>query len=60
MVKNTLVNSGDVRDSGLIPGLGRSLGGRHQKPTVVFLPRESHGQRTLADYSLWGCKVGHN
>ena len=27
----------------------------------VFLPGESHGQRSLVGYSLWGCKkVGHN
>ena len=32
MVKNTLVNSGDIRDVGLIPGLGRSLGGGHGNP----------------------------
>ena len=25
-------------------------------PTPVFLPRESQGQRSLADYSLWGCR----
>ena len=24
-------------------------------PTPVFLPGESHGQRRLGDYSLWGC-----
>ena len=24
--------------------------------TAVFLPRESHGQRSLAGYSPWGCK----
>ena len=24
--------------------------------TPVFLPRESQGQRSLADYSPWGCK----
>ena len=24
--------------------------------TLVFLPRESYGQRSLADYSLWGHK----
>ena len=29
MVKNPPANAGDVRDMGLIPGLGRSLGGRH-------------------------------
>ena len=26
------------------------------QPTPVFLPRESHGQRSLADYSPWGRK----
>ena len=29
---------------------------RAWQPTPVFLPRESHGQRSLAGYSLWGCK----
>ena len=26
------------------------------QPTPVFLPRESHGQRSLVGYSPWGCK----
>ena len=26
------------------------------KPTPVFLPGESHGQRSLAGHSPWGCK----
>ena len=26
------------------------------QPTPVFLPRESHGQRSLAGYSSWGHK----
>ena len=26
------------------------------QPTPVFLPRESHGQRSLAGYGPWGCK----
>ena len=46
-VKNLLDNSGDARDKDLIPGSGRSLGGGHGKPTPVFLPGESHGQRSL-------------
>ena len=25
-------------------------------PTLVFLPEEVHGQRSLADYSPWGRK----
>ena len=40
----------DKRDSGLIPGSGRSPGEGHGKPTPVFLPGESHGQRSLAGY----------
>ena len=26
------------------------------QPTPVFLPRKSHGQRSLVGYSPWGCK----
>ena len=26
------------------------------QPTPVFLPGKSHGQRSLAGYSPWGCK----
>ena len=29
---------------------------RKRQPTLVFLPGESHGQRSLAGYSPWGCK----
>ena len=25
------------------------------KPTLLFLPRKSHGQRSLVGYSPWGC-----
>ena len=32
MGKNPPVNSGDVRDVGSIPGLGRLPGGRHDNP----------------------------
>ena len=32
LVKNLLANAGDVRDVGLIPGLGRSLGEGHGSP----------------------------
>ena len=31
-VKNPPANAGDVRDAGSIPGLGRSLEGRHGNP----------------------------
>ena len=29
---------------------------RAWQPTLVFLPGEYHGQRSLAGYSPWGCK----
>ena len=29
---------------------------RKWKPTPVFLPGESHGQRNLEGYSPWGCE----
>ena len=52
-VKNLPANAGDV---GSIPGLGRSPGGGNGNPTPVFLPGESHGQRSLVGYSPWGHK----
>ena len=36
-----------VRDLGSIPGSGRSPRRRKWLPSPVFLPRESHGQRSL-------------
>ena len=55
MVKNPSVNARVLRDSGLIPGSGRSPGeGRARQSTPVFLPGESHGQRSLVDCSPWG------
>ena len=32
VVKNPPANPGDIREVGLIPGLGRSLGGGHSNP----------------------------
>ena len=51
MVKNLSANSGDIRDTGSSPGLGRSPG--RGKPTPLFLHGESHGQRRLVVYSPW-------
>ena len=49
MVKNLPDSAGDIRDMGSIPRLGRSPGAGHGNP--VFLPGESHGQRSLVGYS---------
>ena len=54
--KNPSVTAGARGDSGSTPGSGRSPGGGHGNPLQLFLPGESHGQRSLADYSLWGHK----
>ena len=32
VIKNLPASAGDIRDAGLIPGLGRSLGGGHGNP----------------------------
>ena len=43
------------------PWVRKILLRRKWQPTPVFLPRKSHGERSLADYSPWGRKkVRHN
>ena len=54
--KESTCSVGAIGDVGSIPGLGRSLRRRAWQPTPVFLPRESHGQRSLVGYSPWGRK----
>jgi len=51
VVKNMPVNARDIRDTGSIPESGRFPWRRAPQPTPVFLPGESHGQRSLASYS---------
>ena len=55
MVKNLPVNAEDIGGVGSIPG---KIPWRTRKwqPTPGFLPREAHGQRSLAAYSSWGHK----
>ena len=54
-VMNLPANEGDIRDVRSIPGSGSPLEEKWQ-PTPAFLPREFHGQRSLAGYSPWGRK----
>ena len=45
VVKNPSANAGDVRDSGLIPKMGRSPEeGNGNLPLVLFLTGKFHGQ----------------
>ena len=50
-VEDPPANAGDIRHTGSVPGSGRKW-----QPTPIFLPGESHGQRSLMGYSLWGLK----
>ena len=54
VVNNLPDNAGDARDIGSIPASGRFPWRRTWQPTPVFLPGESHGQRSLVGYSPWG------
>ena len=58
VVKNTPANAGNIRDMGSIPGgqedsleVRKIPWRRAWKPTPVFLPGESHGQKSLVGYS---------
>ena len=52
MVKNMPA----MQEIQFIPRLGRSSGEENGLPNPAFLPGKSHGQRSLAGYSPWGCK----
>ena len=53
MVKNLPANARDMKLR-LDPWVRKILWRRAWQPTPVFLPGESHGQRSLAGYSPWG------
>ena len=57
-VKNLLVNAGDARDAGLIPGLGRSPGGECGNPlhySCLENPTEHGGPQSIGSQ-----RVRHN
>ena len=56
VVKNLPANAGDIKDTCLIPWLGKIPWRRAWQPTLVLLPGESHGQRSLAGYRPWSRK----
>ena len=49
VVKNLPANGGDL---GLSPQVGKIPQRRQEQPTLVFLPGESHGQRSLVGYRV--------
>ena len=56
VVKNLTANAGDIRDLGLIPGLGRSPAGGHGNPLQYSCLENPHGQRSQVGCSPWGHK----
>ena len=61
VVKNLPANAGDIRDAGSNPRSGVSPGGGNGNPLQVFLPGESHGQRSLTLLQPIGShRVKHN
>ena len=55
VVKNLPANAGDIKDAGSIPGSEDPLE-EGTEATPLYLPRESHGRRSLAGYSPLGHK----
>ena len=51
VVKNPPANSGDIRDAGSVPGLGRSPGGGHGSPL------QSSCLENLMDRGAWWATV---
>ena len=56
MIKKPPATVGDIRDTGSVPGLGRSPGGGNGNPLQYFCLENRHGQSSLVDYSPWGHK----
>ena len=62
LVKNLSANAENLRDEGSNPGQEDTLRirkipqRRTWQPTLVLLPGESHGQRSLAGYCPYRCK----
>ena len=54
--KESACNAGDQ-----VPSLGQEdPQEKGMQPTLVFLPEEVHGQRSLVGYSSQSCRVRHN
>ena len=56
-----MVNNMPAMQETQVQSLGREdLLEKGMLPTPVFLPEESHGQRSLVGYSPWGRRVRHD
>ena len=56
LVAQRLTHLPGMRETGFDPWVGKIPWRRNWHPTLVFLPGESHGGRSLVGYSPWGLK----
>ena len=56
VLKNAPTNAKDVRDSGAIPGSGRSPVEGNGNPLQDSCLENPMDRRSLEGYSVWGCK----
>ena len=60
VIKNSSANVGDIRDVGLIPGLGRFPGGGLGNPLNILARRIPGTEEPGGLQSIRLCRVGHN
>ena len=61
MVKNLPANAGNIRDAGLIPGLGRSPGGGHDNPLQYTYPQNPMDRGAWrAAVHIWSQRIRDN
>ena len=60
VVKNSPANAGDIRDTGSIPGLGRSPGGGHGNPLQYSFLENTRTEKPGGLHSTGLQRVGHN
>ena len=56
VVKTPLASTGGARDTGSIPGSGRSFGIGNGNPLQDPYLENPHGQKSLVGYRPWGSK----
>ena len=58
--KEPPANAGDIRDAGLIPGSGRSPGGKHGNPLQYSCLENPKEEEPGGLQSIGSQRVGHN
>ena len=56
MARNLPAQRRKHKRRGFSPWVSKVPWRKKRQPTPIFLPGKSHGQRSLAGYSLWGCR----